>query len=291
MIKPKKSTLEKICWANTEKFEDAEFVIVGIPDESQSHALRKGTEEAPYRIRQISNERDSFERSGKISLGRPFTGNAKKVYDLGNITRVEIDETFDKITSSSKIPISIGGDHSITRQIIHSMANKLEKISLVYFDAHPDFVSSTTNYYGSVVNDVIQSIDVDSSIQIGIRTPEQEELDNINKYSLQVITPIDIQEQGIKKITESVLNKIGKNVYVSFDMDCIDPAFAPGVSVPVPMGLNSIDAMYILKAIASKGIVGMDIMEVCPSFDVKDRTSHLASRIISEVIYSSGEKQ
>ncbi|RDJ32759.1 MAG: agmatinase [Crenarchaeota archaeon] len=283
--------MDEICWANTEEFEDAEFVIVGIPDESQSHALRKGTEEAPYRIRQISNERDSFERSGKTSLGRPFTGSTKKVFDLGNITRVEIDETFDKITSSSKIPISIGGDHSITRQIIHSMANRLEKFSLVYFDAHPDFVSSTTNYYGSVVNDVIPNIDVDSSIQIGIRTPEQEELDNINKYNLQVITPFDIQEQGIKKITESVLNKIGKNVYVSFDMDCIDPAFAPGVSVPVPMGLSSTDAMYILKAIAAKGIVGMDIMEVCPSFDVKDRTSHLASRIISEVIYSSGDTQ
>ena len=186
--------MDKICWANTERFEDAEFVILGIPDESQSHALRKGTEEAPYRIRQISNERDSFERSGKISLGRPFTGIFKRVYDLGNINRVEIDETFAKIVSSSKIPISIGGDHSITRQIIHSIANQLGKISLVYFDAHPDFVSSTTNYYGSVVNDVIPNIDVDSSIQIGIRTPEQEEIDNINKYNLQVITPFDKED-------------------------------------------------------------------------------------------------
>ena len=72
-------------------------------------------------------------------------------------------------------------------------------------------------------------------------------------------------------------------------MDCIDPAYAPGVSVPVPMGLNSIDAVYLLKEIAKRGIIGMDVMEVCPSFDVKDRTSHLASRLISEVLYSSGE--
>jgi agmatinase len=169
------------------------------------------------------------------------------------------------------------------------MSKKHGKISLVYFDAHPDFVSSTTNYYGSVMNDVLSSIEIGSSIQIGIRTPEQEELNNTKKFNLEVITPFDIQEQGIKKIASSILSKLGDKVYISFDMDCIDPAYAPGVSVPVPIGLSSTDAVYLLKEIAKKGIIGMDIMEVCPNFDVKDRTSHLASRIISEVLYSSGE--
>ncbi|MEK0347223.1 MAG: arginase family protein [Nitrosopumilus sp.] len=281
--------MEKICWANTENFDDAEFVIVGIPDESESHALRKGTEEAPFKIRQISNLRDSFERNGKISLGRPFQGSEKKVHDIGNINRSQIENIYDKISTSSKIPISIGGDHSISRQIINALAKRHGKISLVYFDAHPDFVSSTTNYYGSVVNDVLSNIEIASSVQIGIRTPEQEELDNIKKYHLEVITPFDIQKHGIKLVTNLVLHRLGDKVYVSFDMDCVDPAYAPGVSVPVPMGLNSTDAVYLLKEIAKKGIIGMDIMEVCPSFDVKDRTSHLASRIISEVLYSSGE--
>ena len=281
--------MEKICWTNTDNFDDAEFVIVGIPDESQSHALRKGTEEAPFKIRQISNLRDSFERDEKISLGRPFQGYEKKVHDMGNIDRSQIENIYDKISASSKIPISIGGDHSISRQIINALAKRHGKISLVYFDAHPDFVSSTTNYYGSVVNDVLSNIEIASSVQIGIRTPEQEELDNITKYHLEVITPSDIQKHGIKLVTNSVLHRLGDKVYVSFDMDCVDPAYAPGVSVPVPMGLNSTDAVYLLKEIVKKGIVGMDIMEVCPSFDVKDRTSHLASRIISEVLYSSGE--
>ena len=281
--------MERICWANTENFDDAEFVIVGIPDESESHALRKGTEEAPFKIRQISNLRDSFERNGKISLGRPFQGSEKKVHDMGNINRSQIENIYDKISASSKIPISIGGDHSISRQIINTLAKRHGKISLVYFDAHPDFVSSTTNYYGSVVNDVLSNIEIASSVQIGIRTPEQEELDNITKYHLEVITPFDIQKHGIKLVTNSVLHRLGDKVYVSFDMDCVDPAYAPGVSVPVPMGLNSTDAVYLLKEIVKKGIIGMDIMEVCPSFDVKDRTSHLASRIISEVLYSSGE--
>ena len=281
--------MEKICWANTDDFEESEFVVVGIPDESQSHALRKGTEEAPNKIRQISNLRDSFERDGKISLGRPFQGSEKKVHDFGNINRSQIESIYDKISASSKIPISIGGDHSITRQIINAITKKYGKISLVYFDAHPDFVSSTTNYYGSVVNDVLSNIEISSSFQIGIRTPEQEELDNIKKFNLEVITPFDIREQGIKQVANSVVSRLGDKVYVSFDMDCVDPAYAPGVSVPVPMGLNSTDAVYLLKEIAKKGILGMDVMEVCPSFDVKDRTSHLASRIISEVLYSSGE--
>ncbi|MCV0366179.1 MAG: agmatinase [Nitrosopumilus sp.] len=280
--------MEKICWANTDNFDESEFVVLGIPDESQSHALRKGTEEAPSKIRQISNLRDSYVRNGEVSLGRPFQGNEKKVHDIGNISRTDIEKMYDKISTSSKIPISIGGDHSITSQIINSMANTYGKISLVYFDAHPDFVSSAANYYGSVITDVLSRIEIESSIQIGIRTPEQEELDNIKKYNLQVITPFDIAEQGIAKVANTILNKLGDKVYVSFDMDCIDPAHAPGVSVPVPVGLNSNDAIYLLQKIAKRGIIGMDIMEVCPSFDIKDRTSHLASRIISEVLYSSG---
>ena len=281
--------MEKICWANTENFDDAEFVILGIPDESQSHALRKGTEEAPLKIRQISKIRDSYDRNGTISLGRPIKGTEKKVHDLGNITRNQIKETYEKITSSSKIPISIGGDHSITREIITSISKQNEKISLVYFDAHPDFVSSHTNYYGSIITDVLSHIEVESSIQIGIRTPEEEELENLKKHNLHVITPLDINKQGIENIANSIVKKLGKHVYISFDMDCIDPSFAPGVSVPVPLGLNSLDCVYLLQRIAEKGIIGMDIMEVCPSFDIKDRTSHLASRIISEVLYSSRE--
>jgi len=124
--------MEKICWANTDNFDEAEFVIVGIPDESQSHALRKGTEEAPFKIRQISNLRDSFERNGKRSLGRPFQGSEKKVNDFGNIRREQIENVYEKISNSSKIPISIGGDHSISREIINALSKKHGKISLLF---------------------------------------------------------------------------------------------------------------------------------------------------------------
>ena len=283
--------MNKICWANTNNFDDANFVIVGVPDESQSHALRQGAEEAPNRIREISCKRDSYNRGSKISLGLPFSDSThKKVYDYGNIDRIQISKVYDQISSTSKIPITMGGDHSITTQIIKTISNSIGKFSLVYFDAHPDFVSSITNYYGSVFNDVLPHIDIDSSIQIGIRTPEKEELDNIRKHNLNVITPTEIAEKGLVKISELILNTISEKAYISFDMDCVDPSYAPGVSVPVPMGLSTVDAVYLLKKITKHGIVGMDIMEVCPSFDVKNRTSHLASRLISEVIFAADLK-
>ena len=278
---------KKICWANTDDFNESEIVILGIPDESQSHSLRKGTSEAPHFIREISNIRDSYTREGTKSLGLTYSGTfQKKVLDYGDITRDQIDEVFEKIISKSKIPLLIGGDHSISRDVINSISKKTGPISLVYFDAHPDFVGSTTNYYGSVFHDILPSIDIKSSVQIGIRTPEQEEIDNIRKHNLKVITPFEIVEKGVKEIADTILQTIGNNVYISFDMDCIDPAFAPGVSVPVPMGLKNVEAVYILKEIAKEGIVGMDLMEVCPSYDIKDRTSHLASRIIAEIISS-----
>ena len=276
-----------ICWANTNDFDEAEIVILGIPDESQSHALRKGTSEAPHFIRDISNMRDSYSREEKKSLGLPFTGiGKKKVLDYGNISKEKVDEVFQRIVSNSKIPITMGGDHSISRDVIKAISKKTGPLSIVYFDAHPDFISSTQNYYGSVFYDILPHIDPKTSLQIGIRTPEQEELDNLKKYDIKVITPFDIVEKGVKEISKSILQTIGKNVYVSFDMDSVDPAFAPGVSVPVPMGLKNVEAVYLLKNIVENGIIGMDIMEVCPSYDIKDRTSHLASRMISEVISS-----
>ena len=216
----------------------------------------------------------------------PLDGITKKVYDYGNIERNQIGYFIDKVVSKSRIPISVGGDHSISTELIKSVSKKYGPLSLVYFDAHPDFVSSVQGYYGSVFQDVLPYIDIKSSIMIGVRTPEKEEIDNIKKYDLPIITPFDIIRQGIQKTEEKILNRIGKNVYVSLDMDVIDPAFAPGVSVPVPMGLGNVEVALLLKSIVKKGICGLDIMEVCPNYDIKDRTSHLASRIISEVISS-----
>jgi agmatinase len=277
---------KQICWANS-SYDDSDIVIVGIPDETGSHAIFAGSSTAPDHIRKISNSNDIYAEKKLLCLAQPTLGIGRaRVHDYGNIKKRQIETTMAKILAAKKLPISIGGDHSNTTHIIRAMAKKHGKISLVYFDAHPDFVSHTRNYYGSVITDCLDYIDIKSSIQVGIRSPEQEELDNIKKHRLRAITPFDIIESGIKSAAKTILDTVKENVYVSFDMDCLDPSFAPGVSVPVPLGIQSLDAMYCVKKLAQKGIAGFDIMEVCPSHDLNDVTSHLASRMIGELISS-----
>lgn len=283
----KTKKLARISWANTTRFDESDIVIIGIPDEVGSHAVWSGASKAPDRIRKISNQRDIYYEKKLHCVALPTNGlQNTRVYDYGNVKKRRIPETFDRILSASKIPITIGGDHSNTTLILKAMAKKHGPVSLVYFDAHPDFVSHTRNYYGSVITDSLDHIDVKSSIEIGIRSPETEELANIEKHGLKVITPFDVIERGISDVSKIIMDTIKENVYVSFDMDCLDPAYAPGVSVPVPIGMESQDATHLIKKISQRGIVGLDIMEVCPKHDLNNQTSHLASRMIGEIISS-----
>ena len=163
----------------------------------------------------------------------------------------------------------------------------IQNLGLIYFDAHPDFVSSTTDYYGSVITDSIKCIDFGQSMMIGIRSAEPEELVNTGKTNLELVTPIDVNELGISKIADRVKSKDNKGKkYISIDLDCLDPAFAPGVSVPSPCGLSSIDLICLLKLAISSGIVGLDIVEFSPDFDVNNITASLVARILLESIAS-----
>jgi len=284
--------METLCWSNSNSYRESEYVIVGLNDESHSHSLRKGTSQAPDRIRKISKERDVYIENNRESLAYTNSGKLQsKIFDLGNISRENIPFVYERIFHDGKIPITMGGDHSLTTEIIKALGKKHGPISLVYFDAHPDFLSSTRDFYGSVVYDCLSYINPRSSVMIGIRSPELEEIENIKKYGVSVFSPEDIQYFGLKQTINDILSKLGKNIYVSFDMDCIDPSFAPGVSVPVPMGLNPITTSILLKNITHGGILGMDIMEVCPAFDIQDRTSHLASRMILELLSSVAIKE
>lgn len=276
--------IETISWSNCKTYRESEYVVLGLPDESHLHSLRKGTSDAPDIIRKISRERDVYIKNNIESPAYTNSGVAQsKIFDLGNVSRENIPFVYERIFHDGKIPITLGGDHSLTAQIIKALGTKHGPISLVYFDAHPDFVSSR-DFYGSVVYDCLPYINPKSSVMIGIRSSELEEVQNIKKYGIRVFSPADIQYYGFKHTINEILSIVGKNIYISFDMDCIDPAFAPGVSVPVPMGLNPVTASILLKNISHDGIVGMDIMEVCPEYDIQANTCHLASRMIGEVL-------
>jgi agmatinase len=162
------------------------------------------------------------------------------------------------------------------------------KIALLYFDAHPDFVSSTRNYYGSVITDSSELINFTKSILIGTRAAESEELENASKKKLEIITPLDIIEVGINEIIKKIISKCRTSkVYLSVDLDCMDPGVAPGVSVPAPGGLFPLDLIYMIKKISENlQVVGMDIVELCPDYDLNQNTANHASRILMEMISS-----
>jgi agmatinase len=278
--------------ANADTMKDVDIVVIGVPDESNSHAKRKGTSRAPDIMRIASNDSEFFERGGRLIPTYPMSGSLdqKSIFDAGNISdKHKLCELVTDITFHGKLPIMIGGDHSLSTEAIRAVSNAIgKKLSLLYFDAHPDFVSSTTNYYGSVLSDSTQSLNFRKSMLIGTRAAEPEELENAEKVGLRIISPLEVVELGIKRVAQLIRARTrGSKIYVSVDLDCIDPAFAPGVSVPSPGGLSSIDLIYLLnKTIRTGNVVAVDIVELAPDYDINNTTAMLAARIMSECIAS-----
>jgi agmatinase len=282
----------KLLHSNVKSIFQADIVVIGVPDESRSHAKRKGASKGPDGLRTASNSFEFFEREGKIIPICPMKGTLenKKIFDFGNTSREDLYRLVFDIASAKKLPITIGGDHSITTLILQAIHDALgaDKISLLYFDAHPDFVSSTRNYYGSVITDSLDYINFTKSILIGTRAAELEELENASKQNLEIITPIDIIEMGINATVKKIISKCGSSkVYLSIDLDCMDPGVAPGVSVPAPGGLFPLDLIYMIKKITENlHIVGMDIVELSPDYDLNQNTANHAARILMETISS-----
>lgn len=275
--------------SNARSAFEADVVIVGVPDESKSHAKRKGASKGPDSLRQASNDSGFFERNGKLIPVCPILGKIsnKLIFDYGNIPRENLQKLITDLVANNKIPIVIGGDHSITSTVLQATGNIHGKLGLFYFDAHPDFVSSTTDYYGSVLTDSSRWIDFSQSMLIGTRAAEPEELENAESVGLEVITPIDVAKLGISRVANKLQAKGYNNKrYVSIDLDCADPAYAPGVSLPSPCGLSSIDLVYLVKLVVNSGIVGIDIVELSPDFDLNNMTANLAARILLESVAS-----
>jgi agmatinase len=276
--------------SNASSIEDADIVIIGVPDESRSHAKRRGTSRAPDVLRIASNESEFFERGGKLIPTCPMRGTlqGKRVFDAGDVgSKQGLRKIVSDTVSAGKLPIMIGGDHSLTTETI-KVTSGGKKLSLLYFDAHPDFVSSVRNYYGSVLTDSAQSLNFRKSMLIGTRAAEPEEIENAKKRGLKIINPLDLAELGVKRVAQIIKARTaGLKVYISVDLDCVDPASAPGVSVPSPAGLSAIDLIYLLNKVISNGnVVGIDIVELVPDYDINGMTATLAARILSECIAS-----
>jgi agmatinase len=280
----------RFAWGDAE-YHEADVVILGVPDESGSHSSRLGTKLAPDTIRRVSNEREVFEREVRTFALPQLCVLEKKICDHGNIQKKDVADVVERVRRDGKIPATIGGDHSITAEVLKGF-DALEKISVIYLDAHPDFICSAENYYGSVVCDISRygNIDFGSSVEIGIRAPEPEELINLRREHLLTIYSVDVTALGVKGVLKKVRSRVGERAYLSLDMDVFDPAFAPGVGSPVPGGLSSSEVIYLLKNLSDK-LVGFDVMETNPRYDYQDMTSHLASRVLIETISCMGVRR
>jgi agmatinase len=287
----------KLIRSNVNSIAQAEIVLLGLPDESKSHAKRKGASKGPDAIRSASNEFEYFKRDGKLIPISPMAGDLerKKIFDFGNVDRNDLYRIVFDIVSAGKIPVILGGDHSLTTLSLNAVTDALDgKLSLLYFDAHPDFVTSTTDYYGSVLSDSIDCIDFHSSSLIGTRAAEPEELENIKTNNLEVITPLDILGSGVGATSDRIISRCGHNntVYISIDLDCIDPGIAPGVSVPTPGGITPLELIFLIKQVCEKcDVVGLDIVELTPSFDFNNNTANIAARTLMESIASLKTKK
>ena len=276
----------KFAWSNVNNLKQSQTILFGVLDEKGSHSKRKSSRFTPNIIRKISREREIFIREGKKTLGQPEKGCVGNLFDYGNITKNKVSDFVYKIYKLKKRFVCLGGDHSITSEILKGLSRTNDKFSIIYFDAHPDFICSEKHYYGSVICDIeeFKNINLRTSIEIGVRDPEPEELINLRKSKLKSITGIDFTELNVKNVFKEIKKTVKGKVYMSIDMDVIDPAFAPGVSTPVPGGISSSDMLYLVKNISKLNLIGFDIMEITPKYDIQNRTSHLATKLIIETL-------
>jgi agmatinase len=287
----------KLIRSNVNSISKADIVLIGLPDESKSHAKRKGASRGPDYIRSASDEYEYFERDGKLIPISPMAGDlqSKKIFDFGNVDREDLYRLVFDVATASKIPIVLGGDHSITTLSLNAVSDALgAKLSLLYFDAHPDFVTSTRDYYGSVLSDSIDYVDFSRSLLIGTRGAEPEELLNIQANNLKTISPLDILERGVRGISKQILSRCGQDssLYISIDLDCIDPGIAPGVSVPTPGGITPLELIFLVKKACEQcNVVGLDIVELTPDFDLNNNTANIAARTLMESMASMKIRQ
>jgi len=266
-------------------FNDAKFVIFGVPFDSTS-SFRSGSRFAPNRIREGSYNFETYLMEHDIDLtGVPFH-DAGNLDEYGNVDEMTgaVEDAVKKILP--KFPILIGGEHSLTMGAVKPLKN----VSVVFIDAHLDFREEylgIRNSHACVSRRTSEVVGVENVFSIGVRSFSREEKDDAEKLGLKYVSSFDVKEKGIENIIRNL--NLKKKIYLSLDMDGVDPAFAPGVGNPEPFGLRPMDVVKCIKILSDR-LVGFDIVEVCPPHD-NGNTSLLAARIIRDLIGCTGKSR
>lgn len=188
------------------------------------------------------------------------------------------------ILASGATMLSLGGDHFVTYPLLRAHAQRHGPLALIHFDAHsdtwpddaPDSLNHGTMFYKAVKEGLV---DPKRSVQIGIRTW------NDDFMGIEVLGADWVHGHGAAAVAERVLGIVGDHpAYLTFDIDCLDPAFAPGTGTPVPGGLSSAQALQILRGLVPANLVGMDVVEVAPAYDHADITALAAAHVAAEML-------
>lgn len=256
-----------------------DIALLGMPFDAYSSHL-KGPSEAPAIIR-----RTIFSGSSNPSteLGISLKNNPK-LHDLGDLTWKNNDDAFSvleqtihHIASLGAKPLTLGGDHSITYPILKSLAHHHSDITILHFDAHPDLYDS---FQGNPLSHacpfarIMENKLAKRLVQVGIRTLNKHQAEQAERFN------VEIHEMKDWKGPEQII--LTGPVYISIDLDALDPAFAPGVSHFEPGGLSVRQILDVLHSIQVP-IIGADIVEYNPRRDINEMTAMVATKLYKEV--------
>jgi agmatinase len=278
----------------TKSLKGADAVVWGIPFDA-AVSNRPGARFGPQAIRRASAifdndpqypfERDLFEDMAVIDFG-------DCLLDYGNHgkTPATIEREAAKILKSGAFLVTLGGDHYVTWPLLKAHAALHGKLALIQFDAHQDtwFDDGRRIDHGSFVGRAVRDgvIDPAHSIQIGIRTHAPEDC------GIRMLYGHEIDEMSAAEIADAVYKRVGDMAcYVTFDIDCLDPAYAPGTGTPVAGGPSSAKMLSVLRKLGDLDIRGADIVEVAPAYDHADITAIAGATVAQHYLGLLAEKK
>lgn len=199
------------------------------------------------------------------------------------------------VVAHTRCLVTLGGDNSVLLPALQAVTEKTGPVALVHFDAHTDTWGDTTDRltHATVVRRAVEQGLVRRCHQIGIRGfgPQQHILRWGEENGLTTWTAADIDEMGVREVVQAVLSQINGPVYLSIDIDVLDPAYAPGTGTPEPGGLTSRELLGAVRTLTRNlDIVGMDVLEVSPPYDHAEITAIVANRCLMELFGSLAHK-
>lgn len=274
--------------------EELDVALVGIPFDGGA-TYRPGPRFGPRNIRVQSAIIRPYNPALKIN---PF--ERKRVADFGDlaVNPLSIEDTFERIerglaplVKAGVIPLSVGGDHSILLPILRALARRHGPLALVQLDAHSDTWDSyfgSRHSHGTPVRRAIEEgiLVPNAVVQIGLRGQVygESDFDFSRNHGIAWISSEEFHRDGVPRIKPLLRRVIDRPCYLTFDIDVVDPAFAPGTGTPQVGGLSSAQAVELVRALRGLKLVGADVVEVSPPYDTGEITSLLAANILYEIL-------